>query len=166
MVYKPALKNNFAFTLIELLIAVSVMLILTAVTIMLLNPTKLRSNANETKSLSELGTVTNALEFYYNDKHSYPTDINDSTNGLVAQEYLTDEDLLKDEAGDSYCYLTRGDTPSSYKICTKSNKENANTVLLERQNLTKSTSDDYTRAACPSGTYPDDQKVQCLQSPF
>jgi len=163
MVHKPALKNNFAFTLIELLIAVSVMLILTAVTIMLLNPTRLRSNANETKSLSELGTITNAMEFYYNDKHSYPP----SLQKLIDDNYLSDSKLLEDDSPTPYCYLTKGSPANTYKICTKSNKKSANTILLEIQNLTVTpTTDDYSRTTCTTANYPNGQQVKCLQSPF
>ena len=161
MVYKPAIKNNFAFTLVELLIAVSVMLILTAVTVMLLNPTKLRSDANETKALSELGTVTNAMEFYFNDKHSYPLKLNDTVNhlGLIEEGYLTDVNLLTDDAGDNYCYLriTDGTTVSSYKICTKSTKTTS--PLLSTVNPSST----YDATEC---SYTGDPQVQCLQSPF
>lgn len=153
MVHKPALKNNFAFTLVELLIAVSVMLILTAVTIMLLNPTKLRSDANETKSLSELGTITNAMEFYFNDKHSYPLTL----SVLSTDGYINDAGLLTDDAGGNYCYLTINDAveASSYKICTKSTKVSSPTVATVKGV--------FDAAEC---SYADAQQVQCLQSPF
>ncbi len=163
MVYKPAIKNNFAFTLVELLIAVSVMLILTAVTVMLLNPTKLRSDANETKSLSELGTVTNAMEFYFNDKHSYPLKLNDTVNhlGLIEEGYLKDSGLLQNDTPANYCYLTINDNvkASSYKICTKSTKA---TVTL----LRSAAATGYDADECNLTEYPASQKVQCLQSPF
>ena len=157
MVHKPAIKNNFAFTLIELLIAVSVMLILTAVTVMLLNPTKLRSDANETKSLSELGTVTNAMEFYFNDKHSYPLTL----SSLSTDGYISDGGLLTDDSGANYCYLTINDTvkASSYKLCTKSTKA---TVTLTRNTAATG----YDGDECDLTAYPTTQKVQCLQSPF
>ena len=155
MVYKPAIKNNFAFTLVELLIAVSVMLILTAVTVMLLNPTKLRSDANETKALSELGTVTNAMEFYFNDKHSYPATLDLSISG----GYISDSALLQDETSTNYCYLriTDGTTVSSYKICTKSTKTTS--PLLSTVNPSST----YDATEC---SYTGDPQVQCLQSPF
>jgi len=154
MVHKPAL-NNFAFTLIEILIAVSVMLILTAVTIMLLNPTKLRSDANETKSLSELGTVTNAMEFYYSDKQSYPLDL----SALITDGHLSDAGLLTDDAGANYCYLTINDTvkASSYKICTKSTKTASPLLSVVNPSST------YDATEC---SYTGDPQVQCLQSPF
>lgn len=163
MVYKPAIKNNYAFTLVELLIAVSVMLVLTAVTVMLLNPTKLRSDANETKSLSELGTVTNALEFYYSDKKSYPADLNGASGlGLISGNYISDVGLLTDDAGTSYCYLTKGTPVNSYKICTKSTKA---TVTLTRD-VADNGYDGVTNCSSASTAYPAGQKVQCLQSPF
>jgi prepilin-type N-terminal cleavage/methylation domain-containing protein len=152
MVHTPALKNNFAFTLIEILIAVSVMLILTAVTIMLLNPTKLRSDANETKSLSELGTVTNAMEFYYSDKQSYPATLAE----LVTGNYLADATLLQDETATNYCYLTKGTLVNSYKICTKSTKTIAKKISIELRGYD----------GVGQCSYAATQKVQCLQSPF
>ncbi len=158
MVYKPAIKNNYAFTLVELLIAVSVMLVLTAVTVMLLNPTKLRSDANETKSLSELGTVTNALEFYYSDKKSYPADLNGASGlGLISGNYISDAGLLTDDAGTSYCYLTKGTPVNSYKICTKSTKVSSPIIN------TLTSGYDVTQCSYASSTT---QQVQCLQSPF
>lgn len=151
MVHKPAYINNTAFTLVELLIAVSVMLILTAVTIMLLNPTKLRSDANETKSLSELGTLTSALEFYYSDKQSYPATLDALTTG----NYISDAALLTDETPTAYCYLTKGTPVSTYKICTKSGKTTALDITNVKVN--------YTDTGC---SYVDGTTVQCLQSPF
>jgi len=151
MVHKLTLKNK-GFTLVELLIAVSVLLILMTVTIALINPTKVRNNANTTKSLSELGVITNALEFYYSDFSEYPS----ALSGL-SPNYITDSEILKDANNVNYCYLRTmsGSKVVGYKICTLSSKDTAPLFSAEKGS--------YDVNEC---SYVDGNKVECLQSPF
>lgn len=54
-------KNNQGFTLIELLIVITIVAILATVTFVALNPTVLTGKANDTKRLSDLKNVNDAL---------------------------------------------------------------------------------------------------------
>lgn len=54
-------NNNQGFTLIELLIVITIVAILATVTFVALNPTVLTSKANDTKRLSDLKNINDAI---------------------------------------------------------------------------------------------------------
>ena len=79
--------NKKAFTLVELLLAVSVLGILAAVTISIINPAKQRENARNGVRMSSMSKFAAALGVYYNDKGKFPSSNADLTefNAFVGQ---------------------------------------------------------------------------------
>ena len=63
-------KNRRGFTLVELLVTISILATLMAV--LLPNLMGSRQRARDSRRIQELGTVKNALRLYYNDNQSYP----------------------------------------------------------------------------------------------
>jgi prepilin-type N-terminal cleavage/methylation domain-containing protein len=63
-------SNKFGFSLVELLVVISIISILAAV--LVANLTGARERARDSKKIEELGSLKNALRMYYNDNQEYP----------------------------------------------------------------------------------------------
>lgn len=66
-------KNKRAFTLVELLISMAILIVLVTVVTMALNPGALMNKANDSKRKSDLNKFKAAFEEYFNDKGYYPS---------------------------------------------------------------------------------------------
>jgi len=71
--YKSQQKLNKGFTLVELLIAISLIAILTGVLLAILNPRGIQAKARDSQRVSDLSKVKVALENYFADNRSYPS---------------------------------------------------------------------------------------------
>jgi len=65
------MKNNRAFSLVELLVVISVIAVLSAV--LMPNFVGSRERARDAKKIQELDSLKSALRSYYNDYQAYPT---------------------------------------------------------------------------------------------
>src|SRR5258708_3928769 len=63
---------NAGFTLIELMIALAIMGMISALLLTQLNPFSQIQKANDARRKSDLSQIQKALELYYNDKGQYP----------------------------------------------------------------------------------------------
>lgn len=66
------IKNNHAFSLVEILITVLIISILVIATILLLDPRTMINKGIDTRRKTELSTLKKKLEEYYTDKGCYP----------------------------------------------------------------------------------------------
>jgi prepilin-type N-terminal cleavage/methylation domain-containing protein len=69
------MKKNKGFTLTELLIVVSILVILAAILIGIINPIALVGKANDAERKKDLDRIKKSFEEYYNDKGNYPIDV-------------------------------------------------------------------------------------------
>ena len=67
-------KINRGFTLVELLVVISIIGVLT--TILMVNFVGTREKANDSKKVQNLNSLKSALRLYYNDNQSYPNGSN------------------------------------------------------------------------------------------
>src|SRR5688572_8528205 len=98
------MRQNRGFTVIELLVVITVIAILIAMTLPNLFSAQLRARDDVRKS--DLRTIQAALESYHSDKASYPT----TEQGLIGlePEYLSV--VPSDPKGKSYTYTSDGQT--------------------------------------------------------
>lgn len=73
------------FTLVELLLVISIIAIMVTITAGILNPAALNGRANDAKRKKDIGRIKVAFEEYYNDRGCYPngtvlTDLMDKVN--------------------------------------------------------------------------------------
>lgn len=64
------MKNKSGFSLIELLVVISIMGVLAAV--LMMNIVGARERAKDSKKMQDLNSLKNALRMYYNDNQFYP----------------------------------------------------------------------------------------------
>jgi type II secretion system protein G len=64
--------NNIGFTLIELIVVITIISVMAAGVLAVLNPFEQFKKSADAKTKSDLGQVQKALEIYYEDKQSYP----------------------------------------------------------------------------------------------
>lgn len=95
------MKKN-AFTLIELLVALSVIAILAFIA--LASYDSLTKNARDGQRKADLKTIQSALEQYYRDQLSYPSDLSAFPPGGKYLKQLPTEAV----AGSSYNYVQSG----------------------------------------------------------
>lgn len=75
-------KKNKGFSLIELLVVISIIGVLSAV--LVANFMGMRERARDAQKIQDLGAIKNALRMYYNDNQSYPVDFR-----TVAPAYIS-----------------------------------------------------------------------------
>ena len=108
--FRRRLRNERGFTLIELLIVVAIIAILAA--ILIPNFLRARAQSQFAASKGNLKNLATALESYFVDKASYPTNITDLATG---QQYL--RALPKDPCtNQDYVYNGYGTPPTDYKM--------------------------------------------------
>jgi len=67
------IKRKSGFSLVELLVVISIMAVLMAIIVM--NFVGARERARDAKKIQDLGSMKNALRMYYNDNQTYPTSL-------------------------------------------------------------------------------------------
>lgn len=65
--------RNKGFTLVEILVTISILGILMGLVVMVLNPASFRSKARDGRRQSDLQVIQNAVEMYYSQNSSYPS---------------------------------------------------------------------------------------------
>lgn len=75
------LNKKFAFTLVELLVVISI--IATLVAILLPNFMGTRERARDSQKIQDGYAIKNALRMYYNDEQTYPVDLAASLNSYM-----------------------------------------------------------------------------------
>lgn len=78
---KLRIPNNKAFTLIELLIVISIIAIISA--LLFVSFTQLQKNARDTQRKSDLQTVASVLQRFYSDNSHFP---NSTAAGLITYD--------------------------------------------------------------------------------
>lgn len=117
------MKNNKAgFTLIELLVVISIIALLSAIVITPIN--EARTEATDTRRLTDLKAVQTALALYYDTHGSYPNtsgnscdgDFDDALADLVAEGYISE--IPNDPVNaEPLCYKYRIDPASTDNVC-------------------------------------------------
>ena len=83
---KLKIKNqNRGFTLIELLVVIAIIAILAAT--ILVNLSQGRMKARDARRMSDLDSLTKAVEMYQDEKQSYP--VNTTTGGITSATWTT-----------------------------------------------------------------------------
>jgi len=116
------MKTKKAFTLIELLIVISIIGILSGVVLTIINVPKWQARSRDAVRLEELSVLSGALERYYADENQYlnfttytPIERTDVTDILVPS-YIKSIDT--DPKGNSYIYLGYGGL-QDFCLCAK-----------------------------------------------
>jgi len=114
-----ARKTSKGFTLIELMVAISIVAILATIGLVMYN--KAQQSARDSKRIGDLQEIQKALEQYYATNNKYPG-TNGDTNTLSAtasyfQNGVVPTDPLNN-ATYSYSYITCS-TANKYLICAK-----------------------------------------------
>jgi len=69
---KSTVISHKGFTLIELMITVSLIVILSAILLQVINPSALRAKTRDQQRIADLKRIQAALELYFADKRTYP----------------------------------------------------------------------------------------------
>lgn len=84
------IRNNLGFSLIELLVVISIIAVLTAVLVM--NLVGARERSRDSQKIQDLNNLKNALRLYYNDNQAYPSpgvsNCSNCLNSAVGSSYL------------------------------------------------------------------------------
>lgn len=112
---------NTGFTMIELLIVISIIGILSALSVFALQGS--RESARDARRKADLETVRSGLELYKADCNQYPSSITfsgtltgDGTNCPAGNVYI--EDVPEDSvSGRNYSYSPAGAPPTTYTLC-------------------------------------------------
>jgi len=110
------------FSLVELIIVISIVAILSAVLISVLNPQKYQGSTRDSKRKTDLAVIQGALEIYFETNKEYPISggiINSSQSAwssLVGSEYLSKIPTDPKNAGGYYYYYLG--TANNYELNT------------------------------------------------
>jgi len=128
------------FTLVELMVVVSIVGILAGIVVAVLNPEKFRGRARDGVRMQDLAIIKGALEQYYAENNAYPPDIAGSLNGYLS---TVPADPLSPSRVYTYC-PSAGSSPQQYDLCA---------VMEDSRNEKNG------MPSCGGGTY-------CLKNPF
>jgi len=108
-------KNNRAFTLIELLIVISVIGVLSGITLRVINIGDLNKKARDSQRVADVKKIQTALELYFVDKRIYPkySDIEITGSDALSNELLNSKyiDVMPlDPSGVNYRYYSSSGT--------------------------------------------------------
>jgi len=134
-------KKN-GFTLIELMIVITILGILVAILLMTINPTAQVSKGNDARRKKDVNRIRVAFEDYYTDKGCYPVDDQlievlmnpDNCNSNVFAPWM--ELWPCDPSGQPYMLaVEESSCPKWYKILTKLENENDGDIIEEVKSL-------------------------------
>ncbi len=94
-------ERDKAFTLIELLISISIVGIILLITLLVINPSALRAKARDSLRANNLKSIQAAIQLYYVDNKSYPL----SSVGTPAWIKITGSDALSQALTGSPQYM-------------------------------------------------------------
>ncbi|OGD84571.1 hypothetical protein A3B51_00315 [Candidatus Curtissbacteria bacterium RIFCSPLOWO2_01_FULL_41_18] len=124
-VFLPARKKIFrGFTLIELLIVIAILGILAAAVLVAANPGKRTKQARDSARMSDIGSISTALQAYYTTPGQglYPVNGASECGADSGLTTLTSQGDLKQVPTDPksayYCYSTNGATSESATYIT------------------------------------------------
>ena len=128
------MKLNKGFTLTELLIVLSIIIVLATILIGILNPIALVGKARDSERKRDLDRIKKSFEEYFNDKDSYPIDIGNwnikenCDSDTIFNPYLSPWPC--DPTGEPY-YIIVGDEGKSFKVLTNLENKNDNSIPLD-----------------------------------
>jgi len=137
MKISPALKNK-GFTLIELIIVITIIAILGATIISFINPFEIQKNSRDSIRVSNLNSIAQALELYFAQNKSYPA----SLSAEVKTSLLTFNSRISWDDPTGSCSVTYQKTTNGYKLYLP--KESVSFSIPKGQSL-------VSLAATPSG---------------
>ena len=139
------MMNKKGFTLLEILIVITILVLLIVGLIIVINPVFQIKKAHDTQKISDLDVLRKALEDYYNDKNCYPTlsqlcylggangdDLSSQTSCYICgnesqsptlKPYMSRLPCDPDHPRKKYIYHTEGNPscPNIYKLYTDFN---------------------------------------------
>lgn len=98
LLIRKNMKNKNGFSLVELLVVISIIAVLSAV--LVANFMGMRERARDAQKIQDLNAIKSALRMYYNDKQSYPSSggignyCTDCLNIAVGASYMTSIDSV------------------------------------------------------------------------
>lgn len=105
--------NKKGFTLVELLVTISIIAILSAVGLIIFN--NVQKTARDSKKVADIREIQKALEVYFIKSSQYPASLNDISNNT----YFTQGVVPKDPQNKDYIYTGRcGSNDQKYVLCT------------------------------------------------
>lgn len=104
-------KNNKGFSLIELLVVISIIGILLSV--LVTNFMGARERAKDSQKVQDMSGLKNALRLYYNDNQAYPTPASNMVGVGISAYYPGISSV--NSVGYTYAVSTDGD---SFSLCT------------------------------------------------
>ncbi len=110
------MKKSKGFTLMELLVVITVLAILLGMALSSLKGT--RAAARDSQRKTELEQVRSALEIYRTDEGSYPTRNGKVTTSLSGLGSYLEDDVLQDPLPSNfYYYYVYGSSGQTYTLC-------------------------------------------------
>jgi prepilin-type N-terminal cleavage/methylation domain-containing protein len=125
----PIAQNNKGFTLIELIIVITIIAILGATIISFINPFEIQKNSRDSVRISNLNSLAQALELYFAQNKSYPDSLSaDNKTSLLA----FNSRISWDDPTES-CSITYQKTSSGYRMYLP--KESTSFTIPKGQSL-------------------------------
>jgi len=107
------MKSNKGFTLIELIVVISIIGVLSTLIINNLNDA--RARARDAKRKQELSGLKTALRLYYNDYQTYPANL-DNFPPIYMKQLPEFADYSQDDDGDGFTVKTTLENPSDQDL--------------------------------------------------
>lgn len=142
--------NKKAFTLVEILIVVSIIGVLTGVMLRVMNVESLNQKARDSQRVSDAKKIQTALELYFVDNRLYP-----SSNGNYIT--ITGTDALSVALAPNYINAMPKDSKSptlDYKYNSSDGKTYTITIAKEFESSNECGSNPYSGYGCKSFTNP------------
>lgn len=126
--YKNTPKGKKGFTLLELMITISIIVILSGILLQVINPSAIRAKARDEQRRSDLARIGAALELYFSENRAYPvqstpggipSEVANYMNPIPTDPLNSTYTYVSDAVGGVYCLGVEMEMNTSANACSQ-----------------------------------------------
>src|SRR4030042_4669102 len=124
-------KNNYGFTLTELLIVLAIIAILVTTVLIAINPVRVIQDTRDSRNRTEMNQIKSALQLYFNENNDYPTAAEFAASGAppnFTPTYIRTLPSVTTDTDAAFTYVSNGTDYDAVINLANADTDDARTV--------------------------------------